>query len=1779
MASSDLNQLKIDIVADASTAVSELEKIGKKATEVKGKLGELNSQTSETSKSFGELSKILKDLAKTDVKDPFGLVEVNKRLAELNSSSKALQKSTRDTTDGLAKNIGKIETSLAGIQKSIKDCSFKADKGFEDQLNKMSAIISQSDQSRKLRGRAVAKEGALLREQRRFLRSQNTFIRKAGVNGSRAIGVGSSDISQAVRVAGHYGLGTVFSTEMRQGARRFYDEISHLQEKRARVNAWGLSNEEKTLWNYQVKDLLSKNKFITEADAESMMMAASSSIGHYDPNIVGKTVEKATKFAQMERALGYNKSEIDDIAKNYYGVAEARQVANDVAKTLETFETVFKITTTTSGKITVADVETILRNMGPGASTISDEGLLRLLAYAEQIKIAGRGSSGSTGAGISTVGTNVKMLQLMAMGKPSAINAKKQMAELGVMEDGSYIVVNDKLQLAQDTSNKENAKEQAIARGIFGQALEDVIINGKKLGMAGVWNKELAQADPVKWVESMTDLIKQYTASEENRAEYYGYLAKGSEKKSTEEFLASLTKDQIYSATQTFWAKTGLSQRVLTALTTFSNESFLHRSEAMMKTAQKQRTVDDLQRLEIQNGNLNLAFLQLEKATSRLIQTFEPLGRVVGRITFELAGFVDNVAQWTRNWNDLASLTLGIGAGYGVSSAVKHFGESWTSYSDLSSKNQRSDNFNPNKVRRSKLQENSDSLGFIGYINKIDEKVDKSVTGFKRKLGGLVASIGTIASRAFGAIGVALLAIDFGTMLYEWNKETEIFGVKVKTIFENLQEWFNTNPLVVSWKFGSGDNKALADLQNRFNDVQSRITELESSETLTADQWQELNKLKAEKEELGGKISTVRNESQNSYKRTYESVENIKNFFDKSGLNTIATDLKSLNESAKFNAEIVKKQSDLYSQGPIDMKGYEDVNKVLGGVIKNQYDSFEKLTKIFTSEELGKLFDELDKRLREEKDEDVAREIIEQYVQVLNSLLSKAGIDNNGLSSEEFFVKWQNNIELTGKQLTHMILSNNLIDETNRSAYNKANANIEEYKRKQEQAEQIKSGKKPNVYKEMKSDKLGNYVNALRDKQAKLSAPSVLRGNFETMAETEKRMQEELLSELASGKFKRKGEVTSPYQVEVADKGEALSPKHFDLSKRDAVTGLTGYEVAHLKALDEQLKNWGENFRNMMKSAETAVISSNYELEEATNSITEIGEASKQSTAFRNLKRDIEKLRHELEESPVSDRMKEQIAQVMSLRGDQALNIARKDAYDKMKSYDRGLTGFYESSLTSRGQKYASFNRETSTLNAEHKARVQELEEAKTLAVVGKSLEEKQRIVEEANAEIEALNMRHHEYMLAREEAFNKEMNEKAKLALQEKIEAWQDVDAHVTNFQSELMEGFVKANEDWLDGDLNSWRDYANNLLKILRNMFLKIGYSKLLGGAAEGISGFLKDFTVSAFGLENKGGDPASLGSKVGGGLFGWIHGLTGGGVGSGTPMIMNQQTSALQPNMNGFGLNVQNGQPGYNMLSTTTAGVGSAVGSGIASSAGAIDTSVIDSQFNQLASTVTGLSDSMTVGSTATQALNTSTMMLNSTELGINSTKMASQTIETISQGLEQASNSKETENIVTTTIFGKTLSSATGELFAFGAALAAQKVANVVPNANGGIMTSKGPLPLKTYANGGIARTAQVAIFGEGRQPEAYVPLPDGRTIPVTINGGGMGESGSVGGNNINISINVSNHNEGGSSENSSTEGDSSQQATNMKKLANNIKLMVKQEIYNQSRPGGLLYNSR
>lgn len=97
----------------------------------------------------------------------------------------------------------------------------------------------------------------------------------------------------------------------------------------------------------------------------------------------------------------------------------------------------------------------------------------------------------------------------------------------------------------------------------------------------------------------------------------------------------------------------------------------------------------------------------------------------------------------------------------------------------------------------------------------------------------------------------------------------------------------------------------------------------------------------------------------------------------------------------------------------------------------------------------------------------------------------------------------------------------------------------------------------------------------------------------------------------------------------------------------------------------------------------------------------------------------------------------------------------------------------------------------------------------------------------------------------------------------------------------------------------------------------------------------------------------------------------------------------------------------------------------------------------------------------------------------------------------------------------------------------------------------------PMP---FATGGVVTSPTLGLVGEGRYNEAVVPLPNGKAIPVQMNGAG---------NQNNVTVNVSVDNQGNASSNSMQD---SQQAGNLGQV---IARAVQQELQNQKRSGGIL----
>jgi hypothetical protein len=100
-----------------------------------------------------------------------------------------------------------------------------------------------------------------------------------------------------------------------------------------------------------------------------------------------------------------------------------------------------------------------------------------------------------------------------------------------------------------------------------------------------------------------------------------------------------------------------------------------------------------------------------------------------------------------------------------------------------------------------------------------------------------------------------------------------------------------------------------------------------------------------------------------------------------------------------------------------------------------------------------------------------------------------------------------------------------------------------------------------------------------------------------------------------------------------------------------------------------------------------------------------------------------------------------------------------------------------------------------------------------------------------------------------------------------------------------------------------------------------------------------------------------------------------------------------------------------------------------------------------------------------------------------------------------------------------------------------------------------------LQLNRYANGGVATRPTLSLFGEGSTPEAYVPLPDGRSIPVSMQGNSGGTT------NVSVNINMA-------SDGSTSGGDPKSDSEKGKQLGNLVVSAVQAELVKQKRPGGL-----
>ncbi len=1701
------------------------------------------------------------------------------------------------------------------------------------------------------------------------------------------------------------------------GLRSVYDNISTYQQKQARVSAWGLTPEEKAQWDIQRRQLMKNNPLISNAESESMMMAAASSLGHYNPEKVGATVGAATKYAQLEKVMGYNKSEVDDIVKNYYGVAEARQVTNDVQKVLDTFKTVFNITTTTAGKISVADIETIMRNMGPGAATISDEGLLRLLAYAEQIKVAGKGSSGSTGAGISTVGTNVKMLQLMAMGKPSSINAKKSLAQLGIMDDDIYSIYDKKIE-GDGSEGSKDAQQLArlvFTRGDQGQILDKGVFVKGNLANAGAYKKDLAQTDPVAWVTEIGKLIESFVVKEENRAIYFGDKGRESQQKheSDEDFHKKLSDADIISAQTTFWSKTGLSQRVLTALSTFSNVNFQIRSEEMMHTAKSQKSADDLMKEQIEMGNLSLATEMLKKSIIRLTESFEPMTSWIGKAAIAVSEMIDKVAEWVNSYQTLAGVTAGWLAIKSLISSLKALG---VTFDDVALKELKV----ANAARQMERAQTAASLAstaantaataasngamaggkaqqpqpaamlkqsavanipFLGGFNRALNSSYTAVVGWGDKVKEVIGTIGVAFSKCVTLFGVAWLAIDVASIFAGWLVEFTQFGKDCKKIWEQVVESINTSNIVLTAKMD--DQKYRTPEQNKeLERINKRIAELKERNADTNPVYQasfgddEYNaqdysaQIAAYKElkELEARSKEIIQQQVDLMKTAHTLGSSMAETFKETGL----TD--AIREQVQATSKVENIAGAINGSG-IAQDDSDEAKQEFSDQLKTAREeeivAIEKVSDLITSPKLVEAFSSIEKVAKGIKNVNLREAFLAEYYEkwgkdlandlgLANSKLIKAIIDK---MIESVRGRAQGNIDVSGMKTTEASLAagtsvGNTEVQKAQNVVTTEKDKKEAAKKQEEQAK--KDGKKlpqgTEIGKEKKTSVVDRWFTNNQKTINRYRSKMMDSGDIESWAETRERMKEELKGEILSGKFDKNGQRGTFLKKDYEQK-KTEDRTEEDIDWTNKFYGKTAVDVLNAKVYAERLKMFQNAFGSMFKNATKNLEEAKQKTEDAKTAMDDLAGYYADSADIREFDKQTAKYLSDMKANGTASA--EQLQSFAANRAGQRAEMAKQHLYTQAKSDKDTAENSKVSHMTSKEQLTYNYNKQKAIADAQHEQIVRQI---KSSAI---DPSEQYRLLQEAETQYLAASE-------ARYKDYYDQLTNYSNDYLHQKMEDWQDLGSYMKSMQDTIMDGFISANEKWLDGDKDSWRDYFNDILKMWRNMALKMGMSKLLGGITEGITGVIKDGVAGIFGKEKPKGAgstynftksiwdwlnnnkkeeteeektanmtvaefqkyqddkkassqtktttsaaelnptqqvelklPTELASNLNGlssNTMVTANSLWGTGFNSQT--WLNPQNSADQSMANGVASSLTSGYGFSNGLGQFNSNIGNTwssqnlgmgnttsslltsgslmtgAGGGEESQAADKASSSLTEMANQTAAATSGMGTLLTstaalgeafgLNESTTQGLNTAGQLLNITTTAYNATQQILNAL-----GLTQTTN--QGNAVITMATFNLGLQMCVEALAEFWAMLQASKW-SATASANGNIMTSHGPLKLNKYANGGIAKEAQISIFGEGRTPEAYVPLPDGRTIPVTMNVDGLnGETDSAGGNQIAISINITNNN-GNSTETESSEG-STDNAEDMRTLANNIKAAVKNEIYNQSRPGGMLYNPR
>lgn len=1790
-----------------------------------------------------------------------------KQLANLNAKERAIRNLTayidrhlRDE-DYLAgeKYAKRYGTVREGGRLRFENNDLREHDAFQSAVllrNKKEAVKLQKQQTAEAQRTERAERNRL-----KTLERQNRLVERQIEKTERRRHYLQQDIRGGLSDVLMFGGGAFLGDRLVRGT---FDSVAKLQKIESQVDTWNLNEKDRGQFDLIADKLMKASSLLSRSEALDATLAGMTSMGHFDPDTLKTVLPEAVKYAQGSKLLGYTDDTISNVIKNYFGVVEARQQTLDPEAMLKTFKTLWQVENVTGGKVTVKDFETILRNLGPGAPLMSDEGLLNLVAFAEQIKVAGHGGGGGAGAGISTVGNLIKMLQLTASGKPTSINAKKMMAELfNITPDGKMVRLLDTEGNPDETSGGITfIQAMSQFKNIAQQTMQILNASDKEIAKAGFQDKQGMWDDPVKTMGAMrgaflrgTYLDKNGNFDEKKARRFY----RDDQIDTVNKRLKNVNVLDEQKAITSFIAQMGFQHRTTTAMATFMNPFFLKRSGYTIESAKKMKNPMEWFVEQYSKGNWNVAVQEFSASMERLGESAKPLVADFADITRSVAAFIKTVAEFNEEnplltrMNGLLITVTSLAPAFALATmGFKRLNSAVASYKELQElkasgqfKLFAKDGTELGTTYGKQLPAYSKIDGLYSQpLTKEGNALSNFVSKTNTKLSGLYLSVTKFVGKIGGAFlriipmaGMIMLGIDLAKIVYDWFADIEIVvDGQTKKIGDIIDDWVERiKKKLIEVKILSTEEDKFIDspvkeAQANRDAVKTRIDDLEAvrqalknnpsdlfsalgeyPETIEAQKLKDILSKKGNE----GLVLDVYNASQNPstsdlYKKLGDEVVSLTDKLE--GLNkaadeaqAVANDQKALNakldpifdDYVKKNKEAVAKIKSMgidstYFNTKDDKKTYhyDNILDYRGWVASQTPEKEEDKKK--QREELARVDALIASAYKEEQE---ALEKLLPQIKDNNDALLKFSDILASLIPEQLKVQGQSS--LMAQKYGQAAFAQDVLTgfaKDGKGSFVKStlgltlpdNKHLDTLKNGQQgfkndpefQAKKAKEGKPPlgttPTYYVPQNVKFLNTLQAQID-EGKANTLSLLAGQGKKGMDYARAF---VLQKLLNGglSLSNKNPQDSPYLI---DKKKGLTAENVNWNVKDPDTKKTLSELAQMKYLAEQFK-LAENAASKFAQS-TAKAEEDYE---AAADLVANGGVEKLPTAITSLNREVAKVLSQLDpKSPIYDQIKKitdeaklNTASAELMKGTSSRMIENKNLEAERRAYGMNST---EASWTKyqvdKKQKIDNFNFEIANLETQ-KAEAQK--QGKDISKIEEDIWKSREVFNQNMFELD-----------------QKWLRDNA-TAGQQLVLQWTDLSKALDDLQSEMMNGFIDMTEQMLDGNLDSWRDYAYNLLRLIRRQILQGTFAPLLsqitGMMNQGIAGFFGN-DVEAM-RQRAGYYQADNTANVmlGNGFY---SNFVAGNYFR-RPQANPYDTYYSPYYTQNYSSALMSDDTGAQIDYTGSINDGTAV---FASSNA--QTSWWNSFTTSFSEGIGGLWNSTknffgnfgdNMGKLSDGFLEFCGSPLESLK---NAFSSASTVIGQFIMSLSSGSSGSGVGGIISGVIgavagaVGSAMGAPSGEfgLKGMGYDPSAASNANYFAEAGkkalsgsawtrfakGGVMSSNGELDLRKYASGGIANSPQLAVFGEGSMPEAFVPLPDGRSIPVSFRGAGAGES--VGGNNISIVINVSNTNNTSTETQSSDATSAGKDSSDMAKLANRIKMLVRQEIVTQSRPGGLL----